>query len=199
MNTLLSKLGVPPEVQAFFHIDVDALYFWYGDAFEHFGDDFHLIPTTTGIWMAGSDSSREVIVTTAAMEAVAFLAVNMHRYRDMNLLTFLALGNLPCPVHFKWMLDKFPNRKFTLVFADDLLGRLFDVRVGAALHKKQTRFVLADNLVHITCEGVQYDLEAETLSLNAFEKASRLRTGVRTFKPKEFNTFLDQLKNEHRS
>ena len=196
MNALLTKLGVPEKVQRFFN--AAELLFCYGEHFEHYGDSFHRVPTTTNLWIAGNEMAREVIVTSTAMETIAFLTINRHRYPDPEILTFLAIGNLAHPGQLNWIRDAFPKRKFTLVFGNDLLGRLADIKVGAGLHGKHVCLLRSDVRIRITCENRLFEFEQDNLSLNAFEKMSGLRTGIRTHKPKEFNTFLDQLKYDSR-
>jgi hypothetical protein len=192
MNSLLSRLGVPKEVQAFFNIH-DPL-FAYGEQFEHYGTNFHRVPTTQNIWLAGKDLSREVIITSTAMEAIAYLSFNLHRYRDLDALSFIAVGNLPHPRQLNWIRSNYLQSKFTLVFGKDLLGKLADIKIAAGLKKKTIRLLHSGVQIQIRYDNRQYGFDPESLSLNAFEKASGLRSGIRTTKPKEFDTYLDQLK-----
>ena len=192
MNPVLAQLGVPEAVQDFFHIG--ELFFNYGGHFEHFDTSFHRVPTTTNLWLAGKDLSREVIITATAMEAIAYLSINLHRYPNLDALTFIAIGNLPHPAQLKWIASNYPKRKYTLVFGKDLLGRLTDIRVAAGLQNRTIRLLRSDSKIQISCNNQQYEFEPESLSLSAFENASGLRTGYRTAKPKDFDTYLDQLK-----
>ena len=192
MNPILTGLGVPKEVQAYFNIH--ELLFTYGEHFEHFDTGFHRVPTTQNIWLAGKDLSREVIITSTAMEAIAYLSVNLHRYPDLDALTFIAIGNLPHQEQLKWITSHYPKRKYTLVFGKDLLGRLADIRVAAGLKNKTIRLLRSDSKIQISCNNQQYEFEPDNLSLSSFEKASGLRTGYRTAKPKDFDTYLNQLK-----
>jgi len=192
MNSVLTGLGVPQEVQAFFNIH--ELLFTYGEHFEHFDTGFHRVPTTQNIWLAGKDLSREVIITSTAMEAIAYLSVNLYRYPDLDALSFIAIGNLPHPGQLNWIKANYPKRKFTLVFGKDLLGKLADIRIAAGLKKKTIRLLRSDIQIQIMCDNKMYGFDQDNLSLSAFEKASGLRTGIRTCKPKEFDTYLDQLK-----
>ena len=192
MNPVLAQLGVPKAVQDFFH--VDELIFNYGGHFEHFDTGFHRVPTTTNLWLAGKDLSREVIITATAMEAIAYLSVNLHRYPDLDALTFIAIGNLPHPPQLKWIASHYPKRKYTLVFGKDLLGKLADIRVAAGLKNKAIRLLRSDSKIQISCNNQHYEFEPDSLSLSSFEKVSGLRTGYRTAKPKDFDTYLDQLK-----
>jgi hypothetical protein len=193
MNSILTKLGVPKEVQAFFN--VDELLFAYGEHFEHFDMDFHRVPTTQNLWLAGKDISREVIITWTAMEAISYLSVNHYRYPDLDALTFIAIGNLAQPGQLNWIRANYPGNKFTLVFSKDLLGKLADIRVAVGLNNKTVSLLLYDTQIQIMIDGKSYSFDQDSLSLNAFEKASGLRSGIRTNIPKEFNTYLDQLKH----
>ena len=192
MNPVLTALGVPEAVQAFFN--VNELLYNYGGHFEHFGAGFHRVPTTPNIWLAGKDLPREVIITSTAMESIAYLSVNLHRYPDLDTLSFIALGNLPHYGQLQWIKAHYPKRKFTLVFGKDLLGRLADIRVAAGLKNRTVRLLRSDIQIQITCNNEVYGFDQENLSLSAFEKASGLRTGFRTAKPKDFDTYLEQLK-----
>ncbi|WP_295668133.1 hypothetical protein [uncultured Mucilaginibacter sp.] len=192
MDPELTALGVPEAVQAFF--DVPELMFNYGGHFEHFGTGFHRVPTTPNLWLAGKELAREVIITSTAMEAIAYLSVNLHRYSDLDTLSFIALGNLPHYGQLQWIKSHYPKRKFTLVFGKDLLGRLADIRVAAGLKNQAVRLLRTDLQIQIMCNDEVYRFDPEVLSLSAFEKASGLRTGFRTSKPKEFDTYLEQLK-----
>ena len=192
MNPLLTRLGVPQEVQAFFNIH--DLLFTYGDHFEHFDTGFHRVPTTQNIWLAGKDLSREVIITSTAMEAIAYLSVNLYRYPDLNSLSFIAVGNLPQPGQLNWIRANYQKKKFTLVFGKDLLGKLADIMIAAGIKNKTIRLMRSDMQVQILCNNKLYGFEQDNLSLSAFEKAAGMRTGIRTCKPKEFDTYLDQLR-----
>jgi hypothetical protein len=192
MNMELSRLGVPKAVEAFFN--VPELLFNYGGHFEHFGAGFHRVPTTPNIWLAGKDLAREVIITSTAMEAIAYLSYSLHRYPDLDALSFIALGNLPHYGQLQWIKSHYPNRKFTLVFGRDLLGRLADIRVAAGLKNRSVRLLRSDLQIEVLCENEVYSFDPESLTLSAFEKASGMRTGFRTAKPKDFDTYLEQLK-----
>jgi len=192
MNPLLTKLGVPKEVQAFFN--TTELVFAYGEDSEHFDIGFHRAPATPNIWLAGKDMSREVIITSTAMEAIAYLSLNLHRYRDMDALSFIAIGNLPHPGQLDWIRANYPKQKFTLVFGKDLLGKLADIRIAGGLRNKTIRLLRSGTQIQIAYDNKQYGFDPESLSLSAFEKASGLRTGIRTSKPKDFDTYLTQLK-----
>lgn len=192
MNALLTALGVPAVIQEFF--DAGELLFDYGGHFEHYGMGFHRVPTTPHLWLAGNALTREVVIVPAAMEAIAYLTLNLHRYHDLDQLSLIAIGNVPCNGQLRWIRTRFPKRKYTLVFANELLGRLNDIRVAAGLKGKMVRFFNTTAGMQIEFNRVVYQLGTDEISLNRFEKVAALRTGCRTVKPKTFNSFLEQLK-----
>jgi hypothetical protein len=192
MNHHLTGLGVPAVVQAFF--DTGDLCFRYGDDYELFGAGFHRVPTTPNLWIAGKELSREVVITSSAMEAIAYLSVNLYRYPDLDNLSFIATGNLPNYAQLNWVRSNYPNQKFTLVFGRYLLGRLADIMVAAGLKHHRVKMTHMGQEIQISYRNILYTFGQDRLSLSAFEKAARLRTDFRTHKPKGFNTYLEQLK-----
>src|SRR5579872_5779193 len=96
MNPILTKLGVPPGVQAFFN--AGELMFDYGGHFEHFDFGFHLVPTTPNLFIAGGDMNGELVIASSVMEAIAFFTIMGHRYSNLNVVSAIAIGNLPHPV-----------------------------------------------------------------------------------------------------
>jgi hypothetical protein len=194
MNALLSALNVPVEVQQFFN--ADELLFNYGGHYEQYDTGFHRVPTTTHLWLAGNSLSKTVILTSSAMEAIAYLTINRYKFSNLRDVTFMALGNLPSTGQLKWIRDTFRKRKFILVFGNDLLGRMADIRVAAGLRNKPVAFHYTAFRIGVKCRRVLYEFDIDQLSLNAFEKATAIRTGCRTDKPKKFTSFLDQLKHD---
>ncbi|MGF7079004.1 hypothetical protein [Mucilaginibacter sp. UYCu711] len=193
MNPILNELGVSEELQAFFQ--VTDLVFHYGNEMECFYNEFHRVPATSNLWIAGNDLTHEVVITYSAMEAIAYLTLNRHRYSRIDTLTFVAVGNLPHDSQLQWMRSAWLKKKFTLVFGNDLLGRLADIKVAAGLAGRHIRLFLNTPNIRIETENSHHEFAADSISLHVFEKAFGIRSGVRTHKPRQFDTFLDQLKH----
>ena len=191
MNELLLRLGVSNELQAFFK--TGELPFSYGNEQEIFAEGFHYIPTGTDIWTAGGFTASEVIITYSVMEAIAYLTLNRDRNPQLTALEFIALGNLPQRTQLDWIRYSRQKRKITLVFGHDLAGRLADIFVATGIRNKSLSLRLDGEHVIATYGSRIYTASPETLSLNAFEKATGMRTGIRTCKPNIHNTFLDQM------
>lgn len=196
MHHLLTELGVPQELQAYFSIK--DLYFEYGDEREYFGKGFHLVPVTTDLWMAGNYPATELIITSSAMEAICYLTVNRWRHPVNAVLSFIALGNLPQARQLGWIGAFCQKRKITLVFGNDLLGRLADIAVAAGIRGKALRLVWRDGLIEAHLNNKVCPIPPEQVSLNRFEKAAGFRMGIRTRKPAHHNSFLEQLQNDSR-
>jgi hypothetical protein len=196
MHSFLTGLGVPVELQA--HLNISEPLFSYGNDIEYFGPGIHLVPTTPHLWMAGNTMAKEVIVTSAAMEAIAFLVLNVHRYPLLSSITLIALGNLPHPGQLAWLRTNCQKRKITLVFGNDLLGRLADIIVAAGIRNKPVRLHWGRERVWVTAASRHFEADPDYLTLNTFEKACGIRTGIRTSKPNHFDTYLQQLKYDNK-
>ncbi|MFD0764488.1 hypothetical protein ACFQZI_06465 [Mucilaginibacter lutimaris] len=195
MHQLLTKLGVSAELQAFFN-DPDGC-FSYGNEQEIFGQGFHFVPLTKDIWMKGSYPATELIITSSAMEAIAYMALNAWRHPDASSLSFIAVGLRPQTEQLEWISRYCLKRKITLVFPNDLCGRVADIVVAAGIRQKPVRAVWQQTKVRLYVNSLSLDLAPEKVSLNVFEKAAAVRTAIRTRKPARSNTYLEQLIDEN--
>lgn len=192
MNDLLTGLGVHLSLQAWFSCEKETI-FDYGGAREVFKEGFHKVPTTVNLWFAGHRSASEVVITHSAIEAIAFLSLNTDHYPNLEAVSFIATGNLPGMAQLQWIRRNFQKRKFTLVFGNELLGALTDIKVAAGLKGHGTRIWLSGDVVRIQMKTQQHLFSVPEVSLHAFEKAFGLRMNIRTRKPNRVVNFLDQL------
>jgi len=202
MHPFLTKLGIRPEVQEFFSpyysSDSDGnLVFPYGRYAETYGIAFHQVPATEFYWLAGSDLAlaREILICGSAMEAVAWLHIHFRAYNSTDGLLFLSTGTRPCGEHFHWLKAKMKGKRISLLFGNDLLGRVCDLKTAAALRNQPAAVSLDNKNVFVTFRSKTYSYSRELFSLNAFEKQSDYRFHVRTLKPKTANTWLDLLRS----
>jgi hypothetical protein len=194
MHPLLTALGVSKELQAYF--DIDELRFDYGDEQEFFGQGYHIVPTTADLWLAGNYPATELIITSSGMEAIAYMALNAWRHPANAVLSFIAIGNLPHARQLNWIRAYCQKRKITLVFGNDLPGRLADIVVAAGIRNKALRLNWQNGKIQLYLNNTVFEADPEKLSLNSFEKAAGFRTAIRTRKPAHYNTFLEQLTYE---
>lgn len=197
MHTLLSELGVSPELRAFFDVQ-DDLCFSYGDEQEIYGPGYHHVPVSNDMWMSGSYPATELIISSSAMEAIAYMALNAWRHPAEGSLSFIAVGLRPQPKQLRWIRKYCLKRKITLVFPNDICGRLADIIIAAGIRNRPVTALWNKGSVQLRLNTLTVELPAQKVSLNAFEKVASLRTGIRTRKPARFNTFLDQLRYENK-
>lgn len=192
MHPFLTKLGILPLVQDFFEPwyttdETGNLVFSYGDEAEHFGFAFHRVPAE-GYWQAGNSNEsiiRYVFLCDSAMESIAYFSLNFHAFRQTEQCLFMAghpeLNSI--------------GKSCSLVFGNDLLGRVRDLKTAAAIRRQPLAVSLSDETVHIRFRQKNYQILQNQFSLSAFEKLSGFRFGLRLCKSKTANCWLDQLKS----
>ncbi len=183
------------EVQAFFNATPD-LSFSYGDQYERYGEGFHIVPSTTNLWFAGTQHATDLIITYSAMEAIAFITLNRHRYPRLEQLAFVAIGNRLHPGQGEWIGQHFPCRKVILAFGKDLVGHLTDIKLTSAIKNIPVRILHRDAEIHIYRNSRLRVFHQEQVSLHAFQESFGIRPRFRTAKSVRSLTFLDQLKYE---
>lgn len=187
---LLKRLGVPRNVRLFFEpfyqVQTDgSIIFPFGDEFEHVAFNFHRVPTAVNPWIAGSGPLA--FISFSAIEAISFLSCSVHTFTDLQLLRFIAVGN-------HWENMPAITGKVSLLFGKDILGRLTDVKVSAALRTKRIAIGYSGD-EEFLIDG--HSFSESHLTLSAFERSLGFRSGIRTVKPRNFNTFFEQLKYQH--
>ena len=203
MHPFLTRLGVRPEVQAFFRPfyssdDTENLVFNYGDGQEHYGFAFHHIPVSDHFWMAGNlelPQVRQVILGASALDAFSWLNKKALFLSNMDNLLFLSVGAGIRQSHLHWINKRLSGKSCTLIFSDDLLGRVTDLKLAAAIRKQPVNIYLdGTEQVIVRFRSRTFYFRQESFSLNAFEKAAKYHFGVCTDKPKNHLTFFDELK-----
>ena len=202
MHPYLTRLGVSPEVQAFFEPYYSAvsgdLLFQQGNYREHFGLAFHRIPSGGDFWLAGELNLSlvdRVVISTSAMDAIAFLHFFGHSLADWENILFIATGVKPTTIQLRWIRDKLGGKHLTLIFPADLPGAVTDLKVAAAFRRMPAAAFLAEKeRLKIFFRAKVYEFDQQTFTLSAFERASAYRFKVVTCKPKHGASFLEQLK-----
>jgi len=191
MVAVLNALGVPAELQAFFGFRETI--FDYGGEKEFYAFDRHIVPSGNGLWIAGSAATKEVIIASSVMEIIALMTIHEHRFPGWYDLSFVAVGNHPRKEQFDWLRENYRKRKFTLVFPDNELGAVADIKAASWLKKKNVSIFFNDERYEVFLNDRSGSIRADVLSLFSFQQAMGQRYGIRTFKPAGFITFLDQL------
>src|SRR5438874_111676 len=139
MHPYLDRLGIRPEVQAFFAPYHQNLVFKYGEDCEKCTGTAHKIPQTQEVWMAGEQSlATDIFICGSAMDAISFLHLHYHLLNYPEQLLFVSLGARPS----KAQLNRFETLRCHLIFARDILGNVCDVKVACWLQNQAVRVEL---------------------------------------------------------
>lgn len=193
MINLLAGSGIPAEFRNLF--GANGAVFDYGDCIEHFGQDFHRVPVTKNLWLAGDQTATQAIIGTSAIELIAFLSLRKTQYPKIDMVALIAIGSKWHVEQAAWIRDNFCKRKFTLVFGNDYLGRITDVKMACALKEKIILIHRNQNETVFLCGTRQCVISNDTVSLYALERAMGWRSGISCPKSKQNINFLEELKN----
>jgi hypothetical protein len=191
MNAYLTRLGIRPEIQEwlvpyYYMNDAGQLCFFYDNDIEIYGLAFHRVPLKGGCWKAGAENLlSQTVICSSVMEAIAWL--NCHTV-NLDHLLLIATGN-------KISLPSLPKSQKILVFGNDLLGNVCDLKAAAILAGHPVEITVEDNTIDVTFRHRRYSLPAATFSLSAFQRISGNRFNVKTSKPRQHSSWLNQLIN----
>jgi hypothetical protein len=191
MNAYLARLGIRPEIQdwltPYYHTDdVGNLCFSYGRDTEIYGLGFHRVPLSGGCWRAGAENLvTQTVVCSSAMEGIAWL--NCHPV-NFDRLLLIATGS-------RISLPSLPKGKYVLVFGNDLLGCICDLKAAAFLAGHPVEITVENDTVYINFRHRRFSLPADTFSLSAFGRLSGYRFPAGTSKSRQHSSWLNQLLN----
>jgi len=109
-------------------------------------------------------------------------------------LLFIATGSRINSSQLKWIQLNFKGREFTLAFGNELIGRITDIKVATAIRNKSVKLSFQEGNIVAWLKEKKIVFKEDQLSLHAFESAFGVRTLIRTCKPLNQLTFLDELK-----
>jgi len=204
MHPYLTRLGIRPEVQSFFqpYFNSDGtgnLVFSYQDSFEHFGFAFHRVPDSEYLWMAGNNNFshiRQVFICGSAMDCIAFLNFNYSAFRHTDNLLFVSTGIRPNADQLRWINENLDGKMFSLVFSNDLLGRICDLKAAAGIRRMPLAISTTGEEIVVYFRHKAYHFLFDEFSLNAFEKQAGYRFNMNTLKPKCADSWFSWLKEK---
>ncbi|MBE9599910.1 hypothetical protein [Pedobacter sp. MC2016-24] len=206
MSSVLTELGIKDEVQFFFqdNFTVDAngmLTFDYGQHTELFGREFHRVPVTDQVWMAGDQTLnhvRTIVVCSSAIDAITFLSVNLASYQRIEQVLFISVGLMVRQSHIELIRSISNRRKICLVMPRHVIGCVADIKLATAIrgHESVIRRSI-NNVINIEFRNQSYSFGSDELSLSAFEKKTKFRSHIRTYKPRHVISFLNLAQSEY--
>lgn len=164
---------------------------------EYFGLEFHTIPTSGGHWASKSiepNLIREIFVCRSAMEAIAFLHFNAHRYHRQDGLLFLAIS--PRYVYPVELSTLGQSVKVNLLFGTDVLDVLRCIKFCLDFKAIKVCFYLEDELIQCIMADKTVSIHQKRISVRKFFSLSRVRPFFRQYKPKTYTSFLNQFINQ---
>ncbi|MDP9079956.1 MAG: hypothetical protein M3O71_21225 [Bacteroidota bacterium] len=201
MRSFLEGLEINQKVQSFFKKHLvqtceDAVFKQY-NYFEHVSHDFHRIPLTEATWQAGNpELASDIVICGSAMDAIAWLHFNQHKFKTLDSIFFIATGAIPTNI-FAAPLQKHTSKKIHLLYSNDPLGAICDIKTASFIRNTPVKILAEKEKFIVTFRAKTFVLEQ--LSLHVLEKAARFHFNIRTHKPKKHNTFYEQLKHRHPS
>lgn len=208
MIPVLSALGIKPAVQDFFahwlkktaKQEIGLVYPEQekSPVWEIISPEGSRVPTTSGVWCAGTDHpliARHNFLFYSATEALCFCSLNMHWMARPGSAVFSALGLLPSAGQIGMLRRRFPHARLHIVFGSDLPGRVMDCKAALWSKGKNAHFQVQRDGVAIRYGGRSFLIPEPKFSLHRFEKESGLRAGIRTHKPKDgFSSFQEMIR-----
>lgn len=198
MNACLTRLGIRPEIQEwlepYYHTDENGNpCFSYGGGTETYGLAFHRVPLSGGLWKTDQPLTRQVIICSSAMEAISWLNCNLSSFQDIGQTMLAAMGSKLAPAQFAAL----PKAKYQLVFGNDLLGRICDLKAAAWFKGYPIAISMYAGTVRVSFRHKSYAIPCEMFSLHAFERISGFRFNIKTPKPREHSSWLSQLQAQN--
>lgn len=212
---ILSVLGVGLSVQRLFHNSLrfdhaGRLVFDYyanGDLkdSELFGFKTTKHACTNGLWFAGDQHKPlNVFLFFSAIEAIAFAHLNNSKFNGFNHCLFVSLGVKPSKQQIDLLKKLYKGCKFHTVFANDLIGKVYDCKASLWLTNKDCSFTLGNDIVTVT--AVTDSETAKIVSIGrsqfsyfSFHTLFGKRSNIKTHKPsdKTYLSFLSYLAHKN--
>jgi hypothetical protein len=201
MSVLLSS-GVRVEVMQFFapHFTLapdSEFLFPFTSGEERFGPTGHRMADCQGFWQAGADNLslvRQVFFTCSAVEAVAFLNLNFHWFGSLDQLLFIATGPHPDSGGIAQIAQGLPGRKFGLILSNDLLSKVWSVKMAGWLFNVDFSVASLDgDKISVCCKNKETSFPEAGFNLNAVQLSFGFRLGIKTYLPRTGHSFSDEF------
>jgi hypothetical protein len=200
MHPYLEHLGIGRELQEWLapHLLFNSagnLIFPYHNEQEIFTVASHRIPNAVVCWAAASrplSQVKYVVIGHSALELVAWAHLHRSAYTYDDIL-LIATGSSLSFDKRRYLQQTAAGKTALLVFSNDLLGAIWDIKIAAALKRQAVSVSLDSGKVQIIFRHRLYSVPEANLSLNAFSKICGYRFTTATSKPHAHITWLDFL------
>ncbi len=137
--------------------------------------------STDGMWIAdfthAPQEVRNIYIAESAFDAISYYQINRSKI-DLSSSVFVSFGGSFSDKQFKGLTDYYSTAKPTLLFDNDLYGKMYDIRAFMLLQNKslETRINKEDETVHFKIEDKSFSIPIEEVSIRSFLHSSGMRT-----------------------
>lgn len=155
----------------------------------------HLVPASTGIWLAYDGlpvQVRHLFLSHTAADILSFCHFFPSWLKISDTIAFAAVGPIASNPQISLLKRQFFNAKVHTLFDVGITGRVTDCKVALWIKGTDATFIVDRELIHVSYHRNKFVIPVEAFSLNRFEKTVGIRSGIRTHKPKgNFNSFCE--------
>ena len=145
------------------------------------------IPISRGLWLAGAECPElvsDLFISHSAAEIICFASLRPYLLRAYpEQRAYAATGLLPSRGHAEELRALFPLARWHILFGADLPGRVADARMAAWRKGQDARFRLVSGRLWAAYRESRFSFDPDSFSMSRFEKATGLRSGIRTHQP----------------
>ncbi|WP_432327742.1 hypothetical protein ACRQ5D_31455 [Mucilaginibacter sp. P25] len=133
------------------------------------------------------------MVSTSAMEAIAWLHFHAPAFNDLDSLLLLSTGSALSLIQRARLSTLGKHKSYVLATENSLLGSVMDLSIAAAIRRKPISIRHEAGQLDIFFRNQAYRVQADVFSLNAFSKQAGFRFRCGTSKPTEHLNWLQLL------
>ena len=134
-----------------------------------------------------------IIICSSAMEAISWLDCNFAGLTGTANLLFAATGNNLAAGQIIRLIKLFPCQRHALLFANDLIGNVWDLKVAATLCGYPVSICSSGEFLYINFRNRPFQMPCDAFSLSKFERLCGYRFKVKTLKPRKDVSWLSLL------
>lgn len=148
----------------------------------------------SGMWVA--DFAREpartqnVFFGENPIDIMSFYQLR-RREIDMGTAAFVSFGGGISRNQISLALGHWPQAGKNTLFDNDYQGRVYDIVLATAISGKEIAFRKEPDSLHFTSNDRKFEIPVSKLSLNAFQQASGIRSGLHAHKARGHKDFND--------